>query len=191
MFRATIYAFAVGAACAVSVAIAASGLLGATAQDPERPGLLDADGRLLGDRDHVTLTPWPTPPEDREPLYIVAVDGAERGFARSGDQCWTGKYGGRVVACEGNTASAVANVLRLDPEEEQYAENAKNPLPDWAGTPLPTTVIGDTIHVTVPAPPPLPDPNLPAVSLASGREYLAGALMLMGLAALVSKWRNV
>ena len=189
MFRATIYAFAVGAACAVSVAIAASGLLGATVQDPERPGLLDADGRLLGDRDHVTLTPWPTPPEDREPLYIVAVDGAERGFARSGDQCWTGKYGGMVVACEGDTASAVANVLRLDPEEPVAAVHAGQP--DWAGTPLPTTVIGDTIHVIVPAPPPLPDPDLPAVGLASGREYLAGALMLMGLAALVSKWRNV
>lgn len=132
-------------------------------------------------------------PGDPEPLYTRLVDGRETGFVRDGGQCMDGKLGGAVMACDVSVTEAIEQAFSSDHVASvgNMIASSRNALPDLAGTPLPTTVIGDTIHVTVPAPPPLPDPNLPAVSLASGREYLAGALMLMGLAALVSKWRNV
>lgn len=99
--------------CIVFGMIGAGGQSGAAAtiQDPDRPVILGPDSRILGPRDSVRLARYDSGVDDPEPLFIVSVDGVERGFARDGDQCMDGKLGGEIVACEAEIAAAAHSAI--------------------------------------------------------------------------------
>ena len=137
----------IGAASAILVAVAASPLWPATIEDRAEPALIQGPD--------VRLIRYADAPGDSEPLYTRIEDGRETGFVRGGWQCMDGKLGGAVFDCGLFTEISAA-------PEEGDGEPAGSSgifrsvsLPDWAGTPLPTTIIdGNTIHVIVPDPTP-------------------------------------
>ena len=168
----------------ILVAAAASPLWPATVQDPNRPVILGPDARLLGDRDMVTLTRWADAPGDPEPLYLVAVDGVEAGFARDGDQCWSAKFGGEIVPCEGALAREIATAEAIGAtNNKNYADLVSSAAqPDWAVTPPPTIIDGGTIYVTVPDPTPgAPEPVPVPAAIVLLLSALAGLIVRVSL----------
>lgn len=126
----------------VVLSVSATQLWCATVGDPDRPGIMSPDSRLIGNRDSVSLVRWQDTPGDEEPLYIVSEYGREKGFAREGDQCYSAKLGGEIVPCEGSVAKAIetAQAIGAGPS---YGVT----LSDWPVPPLFPIPGGETVYV--------------------------------------------
>ncbi|RWR34970.1 hypothetical protein D2T29_00395 [Sinirhodobacter populi] len=174
------YFLALGLVTSIGTAVGIGYGIAATVQDPDRPGLLGTDGQILGDRDEVRLVAWPPTDGDDEPLYAVMHSTTVVGFARDGDQCTNGKLGIEIVPCEGELVRALASTIPAPMATPVALTN--DALPDWAGTPLPVIIEGNTIYVTVPAPAPLLPQPPAAVPLPGAGPLLFGALLTLLIA---------
>ncbi len=168
---------------ALSVAAVAHG----STYRPEVKTALDT----LGLREQVVVVRADTFDGDTEPLFLAFGPYTEPTFFRAGEEQCMDKMVNTVPCSDDSGDPAEAQAI-------QWVDNAADDvalashLPDWAGTPLPTQMIGDTIYVVVPAPKPLPhiEAPLPAVSLPGAGWIAGGALAVAGVAVAVKRRRT-
>lgn len=148
----------------VVLSVSATQLWCATVEDPDRPGIMSPDSRLIGNRESVSLVRWYDTPGDEEPLYVVSEYGREKGFAREGDQCYSAKLGGEIVPCEGSTIKAIEMAQALGAGPSNGVTSF-----DWSTPTLFPIPGGETVYV-VPAEP------VPSVPVPTTAILLLGAL---------------